>query len=87
MRARFFVLLAAMSICLSAFAACAEKAPEKDYVIVAYVTSWKNVPVDPTVMTHINYAFGHVNDTFDGVRIDNPRRLRSTFRLEVQNDT
>ena len=74
-----------MSVCLSVFSACAEKAPKKDYVIVAYVTSWKNVPVDPTVMTHINYAFGHVNDTFDGVRIDNPRRLRSIVDLKSIN--
>ena len=74
-----------MSVCLSALSACSEKAPEKDYIVVAYVTSWKNVPVDPTVMTHINYAFGHVNSTFDGVRIDNPRRLRNIVDLKSIN--
>ena len=74
-----------MCVCLSALSACAEKAPEKDYVIIAYVTSWKDVPVDPTVMTHINYAFGHVNDTFDGVRIDNPNRLRYIVGLKSIN--
>ena len=58
---------------------------DKDYVVIAYVTSWKDVPVDPSVMTHINYAFGHVNDTFDGVRIDNPRRLMQIVDLKSVN--
>ena len=40
---------------------------------------------DPFTMTHINYAFGHVNDTFDGVRIDNPRRLKSIVELKSVN--
>ncbi len=44
--------------------------------IVGYVTSWSNVMPDPKLLTNINYAFGHVNDTFDGVRIDNPDRLK-----------
>ena len=54
-------------------------------VVVAYVTSWTNEVPDPTVMTHINYAFGHVNDTFNGVRIDNPDRLRMITGLKKQN--
>ena len=51
-------------------------------VIVAYVTSWSQTIPDPTVMTHINYAFGHVNETFDGVRIDQPDRLRQIVALK-----
>lgn len=51
-------------------------------VIVAYVTSWSRVMPDPKTMTHINYAFGHVTNTFDGVRIDNPERLRSIVELK-----
>ena len=54
-------------------------------VVVAYVTSWTQTIPDPTVMTHINYAFGHVNETFDGVRIDNPDRLRQMVDLKAQN--
>lgn len=54
-------------------------------VIVAYVTSWTNEVPDPSTMTHINYAFGHVNDTFNGVRIDNPDRLRMIVGLKEQN--
>lgn len=52
--------------------------------VVAYVTSWTDIMPDPTLMTHINYAFGHVNDTFDGVRIDNEQRLRDIVALRKQ---
>ncbi|MBR4129523.1 MAG: glycoside hydrolase family 18 protein, partial [Bacteroidaceae bacterium] len=51
-------------------------------VVVAYVTSWTNVVPDPTVMTHLNYAFGHVNEQFNGVRIDNEDRLRNLVSLK-----
>ena len=85
MKARVFGLLAAMFVCLSALSSCADKAPEKDYVVVAYVTSWSRVMPDPFTMTHINYAFGHVNDIFDGVRIDNPRRLKAIVDLKSIN--
>lgn len=51
-------------------------------VVVAYVTSWTQTIPDPTVMTHLNYAFGHVSDSFDGVRIDNPDRLRQMVALK-----
>ena len=85
MKARVFGLLAAMFVCLSALSSCADKAPEKDYVVVAYVTSWSRVMPDPFTMTHINYAFGHVNDIFDGVRIDNPRRLKAIVDLKTVN--
>lgn len=51
-------------------------------VIVAYVTSWSDVIPDPAYITHINYAFGHVTDSFDGVRIDNEDRLRNIVALK-----
>jgi chitinase len=35
-------------------------------------------------MTHINYAFGHVNETFNGVKIDNEERLRSIVALKKE---
>lgn len=59
--------------------------PESGRVVVAYVTSWSRVTPDPFTMTHINYAFGHVNDSFDGVRIDNPRRLKAMVDLRKIN--
>lgn len=54
-------------------------------VVVAYVTAGSDVMPDPKAMTHINYAFGHVNDTFNGIRVDNPERLHKIVALREQN--
>jgi len=51
-------------------------------VVVAYVTSWSRVIPDPMVMTHLNYAFGSVNESFNGVNIDNPERLKQMVALK-----
>ena len=72
------VLLVVLCGWVGAFAKKAEP------VVVAYVTSWTRVMPDPTVMTHINYAFGHVNEQFNGVRIDNEQRLRDIVALKKQ---
>ena len=40
---------------------------------------------DPGAMTHVNYAFGHVNDTFNGLRISNPERLKLIGGLKSVN--
>ena len=65
------------------FVGCAQSNEKLDKkVVVAYVTSWSNIMPDPTYLTHINYAFGHVTDSFDGVRIDNEDRLRSIIALK-----
>lgn len=53
--------------------------------IVGYVTSWGKTLPDPKLLTNINYAFGHVTDSFDGVRIDNPSRLKSVVALKKRN--
>lgn len=74
-------------ICILGIVACllwsmrGEK-PSHENVVVAYVTSWSDVIPDPSYMTHINYAFGHVADSFDSVRIDNPERLRQMAGLK-----
>lgn len=70
-------LLIAFGCWLSALAG-----QKSEPVVVAYVTSWTNVVPDPTVMTHLNYAFGHVNEQFNGVRIDNEERLRELVSLK-----
>jgi alpha-L-rhamnosidase len=54
-------------------------------IIVAYVTAGSNEVPDPTVMTHINYAFGGVNQTFNGVNVGNPDRLRMIVGLKQYN--
>ena len=56
-----------------------------EYVVVAYVTSHSKTNPDPTVMTHINYAFGHVNKSFNGVTVENEPRLRQLVDLKKQN--
>ena len=84
MKKTLFAALAALFIGMTSVS-CDQQPAEKDYVVVAYVTSWSRVMPDPFTMTHINYAFGHVNDTFDGVRIDNPRRLKSIVDLKKEN--
>lgn len=53
-----------------------------DKVMIAYVTSWSKHEVDPLYLTHINYAFAHVDSTFDRVRVDNPSRLESVVKLK-----
>lgn len=51
-------------------------------VVVAYVTSWSEIMPDPKYMTHINYAFGHVSESFDGVGIANPERLEQIAHIK-----
>ena len=67
------ILLSAILALVTSICVNASKVAESDRVVVAYVTSWSSVMPDPFCMTHLNYAFGHVNDTFDGVRVDNPQ--------------
>lgn len=83
MKTRTILSLAAAL--LMVIAASAKRNTADNMVVVAYVTSWTNEIPDPTVMTHINYAFGHVNDSFNGVRIDNPDRLRMIVGLKSKN--
>ena len=58
--------------------------PQNSKALVAYVTSWTQTIPDPTVMTHLNYAFGHVTENFCGVGIDHPERLRQMVALKKQ---
>lgn len=74
---RFLALAAAIATAASLWAA--------PRTVVAYVTGGSDVMPDPTIMTHINYAFGHVTPTFDGVRIDNPERLQNIVALKKDN--
>ena len=79
------VLLSVILAVVSAICVSAAAVAESDRVVVAYVTSWSRVIPDPFCMTHINYAFGHVNDTYDGVRVDNPQRLKDMTALKKTN--
>lgn len=72
----FLTLLVACFFCVTTHA--------QEKVIVAYVTSWSEITPDPAYMTHINYAFGHVNESFNGVKIDNKERLKQIVALKSQ---
>lgn len=39
-------------------------------IVLAYVTSNGKTLPDPSLVTHINYAFGHVDSTFSKVVIE-----------------
>ena len=79
-------IILTMAMAMLVTVSMAAKKPKADnMVVVAYVTSWTQEIPDPTTMTHINYAFGHVNDSFDGVKIDNPDRLRMIVGLKEKN--
>ncbi|MCS2584353.1 hypothetical protein NXY00_16280 [Bacteroides sp. BFG-551] len=54
-------------------------------VVVAYVTSWSHILPDPEVVTHINYAFGHINENFNEIGIANEERLRTIVKLKKKN--
>lgn len=67
-----------------------EPAPEDDpmddsHVVIAYVSAWSAVTPVPDFMTHINYAFGHVSETFNSVKVDNPDKLKSIAGLKKRN--
>ena len=80
---KIFRLALTLVALISSFAIHATAPDSK--VIVAYVTSWSQVIPDPTTVNHINYAFGGVKDTFDGVNISNPERLRTIANLKKNN--
>lgn len=56
-------------------------------IVVAYVTSWSHILPDPEVITHINYAFGHINESFNGIDINNEERLRTIVELKKKKPT
>lgn len=58
---------------------------DEDHIVVAYFTSWSAGTPDPSLMTHINYAFGHVSDSFSSIKIDNQENLRKLATLKNTN--
>jgi len=55
---------------------------QPDKVVLAYITV-KNRPLpDPSYLTHINFAFGTVNNTFDGITIGRPEKLKEVVALK-----
>ena len=52
------------------------------YFVLAYVTSGGTSIPDTKLVTHINYAFGVVNETFNGININNEQRLHTITALK-----
>ena len=75
-----------VGLCLLNSCGNAPKHPSStnEKVVIAYVTSWSDVMPNPQLVTHINYAFGHVNETFNGVRVANEERLKQIMTLKDQ---
>lgn len=55
---------------------------ESPYYVLAYVTAGGQSIPDTKLVTHINYAFGVVNETFNGVTIQNEERLHMIAGLK-----
>ena len=53
-----------IAVVLFIVACTPQKQAETNRVVLAYVTSWSRIMPDTDYVTHINYAFGHVNETF-----------------------
>ncbi len=87
MKKLFSLAMTAMMLLVATSASAAKtKAASKEKIVVAYVCSWTSLRLpDPTLMTHINYAFGHVNKTFDGCDVQNEPFLRQVVDLKKQN--
>lgn len=84
---RFLLLISLWTIALTYTPeqANARQSIRPKKIIVAYVTSHGSTLPDPQYLTHINYAFGHVNDSFDGIRIENENRLRQLSGLKLKH--
>ena len=52
---------------------------ENKRIVLAYITSWNQIMPETDYITHINYAFGHVNEDFNGVVINRPPRPNSNY--------
>lgn len=82
------LLLVLLTGCFYFFQSCGNASQKANAlsqkIVLAYVTSWSDVMPNPELVTHINYAFGHVNNTFNGVRIDNEERLKQIVALKAQ---
>ena len=54
-------------------------------VIVGYAVYWEDTMPDPTLMTHINYAFAHIKNDFETLDIKTTSRLSQIVALKKKN--
>ena len=60
-------------------------APTGGPIIVGYATYWDTRMPDPTLLTHINYAFALIKDDFESLNVKGPDRLKKIVALKKQN--
>ena len=60
-------------------------APTGGPIIVGYATYWDTRMPDPTLLTHINYAFALIKNDFESLDIKKPARLAQIVGLKNQN--
>ena len=56
--------------------------PKTGYIIVGYATYWDSTLPDPTLLTHINYAFAHIKSDFESLDIKTEKRLAQIAGLK-----
>lgn len=59
-----------------------ENPSKSGLIVVAYASSWTSAMPNPEYVTHVNYAFGHINNDFESVRVDNDARLKKIVDLK-----
>ena len=88
MKKKYYIFIALISIAiLYSFPFHINATPKNNPVVIAYVTSRNHILPDQEVITHINYAFGQVNESFNGINIDNEKRLRTIVGLKKKKPT
>lgn len=82
----FRTLALPLLLCLVSVTPAVKAQPRAEKPVVAYVCSWTPEMPDGRYVTQINYAFGNVNETFDGVVVQHPERLRQVCAVRQSPD-
>ena len=56
--------------------------PPSETVVVGYAVYWEDSMPDPSLVTHINYAFAHIKKDFETLDIKTPSRLSKIVALK-----
>jgi len=62
-----------------------DNTPALPPIIVGYATYWDKTMPDPTLLTHINYAFAHIKNDFESLDIKTASRLKKIVALKETN--
>ncbi len=55
------------------------------FIVVGYATYWDSTMPDPSLLTHINYAFAHIKSDFESLDIKSESRLAKIAALKKSN--